>query len=347
MSENKKFKFSFELGTKSIGWAVYELNENLNPIAIAKTGVRIFSDGRQPKTGESLAVVRRIARVSRRKRDRFISRKQALIRCLTDFGFMPKEELERQKLKNLDVYKLRAISIKEKINIFEIGRVFYHLNQRRGFLSNRKSSNDNEYKTNALRIKELKKHIAENNFNSLGDYLFSLNQVKKPLRFIKDSQYYPDREIYKAEFDLIVSVQKLFYPHISEETWLKIKSIIFYQRPLRSNTELIGQCVVFPDKIRAPKSSIYFQRFRLLQSIVNLKAISEHGQINEIAIECKSKLYQKLSTCNELSFDSVKRILNLDPDISLNLENIKNKKMLGDGVSKQIKDVLEEAYNES
>ncbi len=109
MNKNKKFKFSFDLGAKSIGWAVYELNENLDPTVIAKTGVRIFSDGRQAKTGESLAVNRRVARTTRRRRDRFIKRKQALMRYLIDFGLMPKDEFDRQELKKLDVYKLRAV----------------------------------------------------------------------------------------------------------------------------------------------------------------------------------------------------------------------------------------------
>lgn len=344
MNKNKKFKFSFDLGAKSIGWAVYELNENLDPTVIAKTGVRIFSDGRQAKTGESLAVNRRVARTTRRRRDRFIKRKQALMRYLIDFGLMPKDEFDRQELKKLDVYKLRAKAVNEKIEFFEIGRIFYHLNQRRGFLSIRKSLTAAESKVNEPRVKKLKRRLVENNYKSLGEYLYSLNQVRKPLRFVSDSQYFPDRDIYLEEFNRIVSLQKLFYPNISEENWLKIKSIIFFQRPLKTKVDNIGQCVIFVDKKRAPKSSIYFQRYCLLKSLADLKTINKKGHVCEISIESKIKLYNKLSTNKEISFDKLRRELKLEPDFSFNLENIKNKKIHGDGVSKKLKDILEEEY---
>lgn len=342
--KKNKFKFCLTLGTSSIGWAVYELNENLNPIRITKTGVRIFADGRQPQTGESLAVNRRVARGTRRKRDRFIKRKQALMKNLISFGLMPKEEIDRQKLKSLDVYRLRALALKDKVELFELGRVLYHLNQRRGFLSSRKFSNVIESKINDSRINNFKKHIAEHNFNSIGEYLFSLNQLRKPLRFISASQHFPDRGMYEEEFDLIVSAQKKFHPSIPEEYWLKIKSIIFFQRPLKSKKDYVGLCEIFSDKKRTYKSSIYFQRFCLLQSIAKLKTINEQGYACEISVEDKSKLYDKLSTTKELSFDRVRKELNLGKDVTFNIENLKNKKILGDGVSEKLKDTLKEAY---
>ena len=55
-------RLGLDIGTNSIGWCLYEGD------AIKDIGVRIFSDGRDPKSGASLAVDRREARSARRRR---------------------------------------------------------------------------------------------------------------------------------------------------------------------------------------------------------------------------------------------------------------------------------------
>ena len=47
--------FSFDIGTNSIGWCVLSLNDGNDPTNICDAGVRIYSDGREPKSGSSLA----------------------------------------------------------------------------------------------------------------------------------------------------------------------------------------------------------------------------------------------------------------------------------------------------
>ncbi|MCB2051511.1 MAG: hypothetical protein KDE63_08790, partial [Novosphingobium sp.] len=69
-------RLGLDIGTNSIGWCLYEGD------TIRDIGVRIFSDGRDAKTGASLAVDRRAARAMRRRRDRFIGRRAALLREL-------------------------------------------------------------------------------------------------------------------------------------------------------------------------------------------------------------------------------------------------------------------------
>ncbi|MDO4768894.1 MAG: hypothetical protein Q4A11_00795, partial [Brachymonas sp.] len=54
-----RYRLALDLGTTSLGWAMLRLNHQNEPTAIIKAGVRIFSDGRNPKDGSSLAVTRR------------------------------------------------------------------------------------------------------------------------------------------------------------------------------------------------------------------------------------------------------------------------------------------------
>ncbi len=66
-------RLGLDIGTNSIGWWLYATDGSGADAVITEEidgGVRIFSDGRDPKSGASLAVDRRMARGIRRRRDR-------------------------------------------------------------------------------------------------------------------------------------------------------------------------------------------------------------------------------------------------------------------------------------
>ena len=56
---NAAYRLGIDLGTNSLGWCVLDLSADLSPVAVREMGVRIFSDGRDAKSGASLAVDRR------------------------------------------------------------------------------------------------------------------------------------------------------------------------------------------------------------------------------------------------------------------------------------------------
>ena len=119
-----------DIGTNSIGWALYDGD------SIRDIGVRIFSDGRDPKSGASLAVDRRDARAMRR---RYLGRREALLRELVKCGLMPKDKATAKLLEAEDPYMLRVRALDHALTPHELGRALFHLNQRRGFKSNRKA----------------------------------------------------------------------------------------------------------------------------------------------------------------------------------------------------------------
>lgn len=141
MGEHKIWRLGADLGANSLGWAAIELDAPVNgkPIAILAAGSRIFSDGRDPKSGASLAVDRRDARAMRRRRDRFQQRQKALIKYLIADGLFPADEAARKAMAAIDPYAVRARALDEALTLPELGRALFHLNQRRGFKSNRKA----------------------------------------------------------------------------------------------------------------------------------------------------------------------------------------------------------------
>ena len=226
MTNNNTYRLGLDLGTNSIGWAMLALNENNEPHKIIDAGVRIFSDGRDPQSKEPLAVARRIARGARRRRDRFLARKEKLMNYLIKIGLMPEDELERKKLELLNPYKLRTKALDQALQPYELGRAIFHLNQRRGFKSNRKEIVKEEgikkSKTigdqNLLKqisLLQVKKHrISQNSFVVEGE--------KSILEFI-DAHYLPINLLVTEDYLLSIFKNAIL---IKKEEMKKISSLV-------------------------------------------------------------------------------------------------------------------------
>ena len=76
--ENKNLHYilGLDLGIASVGWAVVEIDEKENPLRLIDVGVRTFERAEVPKTGESLALSRRLARATRRLTQRRVARQK-------------------------------------------------------------------------------------------------------------------------------------------------------------------------------------------------------------------------------------------------------------------------------
>ncbi len=137
-----KYRLGLDIGTNSIGWAVLESDEHGTLSSIAAAGARIFSDGREPKSKSTLKATRRDKRSMRRSRDRYLQRRTYLLDELTKCGLFPEDSDERLKIQRLNPLELRAMALDSELPLHHIGRALFHLNQRRGFKSNRKDKSE-------------------------------------------------------------------------------------------------------------------------------------------------------------------------------------------------------------
>ena len=126
----RKYRFAFDLGTSSIGWAVYELDSKTGkPVSLARVdrrgeplthsplGVRIFSDGRSADGKQSKAELRRMPRSAWRQQDRRLRRRKQLADDFDAAGWLPPEGADRDALFALDPYEVRARAAREKGSI--------------------------------------------------------------------------------------------------------------------------------------------------------------------------------------------------------------------------------------
>ncbi len=142
MEQNNELIVGLDVGSNSVGWAVVEMNgERLEKIH--GMGCRIIPMGDEKKEFEQGAKItknatRRQKRSMRRNHQRYKLRRANLVQVLKQIGAWPEGLGEQavtnaQVLTNLQLYGLRAMAVEDPVSLPELGRILYHMNQRRGY----------------------------------------------------------------------------------------------------------------------------------------------------------------------------------------------------------------------
>jgi CRISPR-associated endonuclease Csn1 len=335
------YRLALDIGSTSIGWCLLRLETNNTPKAIIRMGVRIFPDGRNPKDGTSLAVTRRLARAMRRRRDRLLKRKDRLLNALTRLGFFPQDNAQRKALVLLDPYSLRRKGLHELLTGPEFARALFHINQRRGFLSNRKTdkkNNDNGALKKA--IHDLREKLNQENCQTLGEWLAKRHEARLSVRARlrgktqKDKAYdfYADRIMVEHEFDVLWAKQSVLNPTLfTEVAGTELKDVLLHQRPLKPVRP--GRCTLLPDEERAPLALPSTQRFRIYQELNNLRLLTPDLREVSLRLEQRDKIAELLERQGEVRFTAMLKALKLPGTTKFNLEDIKRDRLKGNATT--------------
>lgn len=339
-------RFSFDIGTNSIGWAVWRFGVDPTgifgkdaPLELLGSGARIFKDGRNPKDGKSLAEMRRGPRSMRRRRDRFLLRRADLMQALIKTGLMPAEESARKKLQELDPYELRGKGLDERLELHALGRAIFHINQRRGFRSNSKiDKKDNEKGKIAAAAKRLEEQLQAEKCRSFGEFLWLRHRgrngdpkrVRDPerlaVRIRLDGfgakalyEFYPTRDMLRHEFDLLWQAQAKHHPDVlTLETRETIETILFRQRPLKKPK--IGRCTFVAEEERLPKALPSVLEREMYERLNHLRFVDAGGRERGPSLQERDVLAGFLRHEDKLTFTKLRKALKLGGDIRINYE---------------------------
>lgn len=190
-------------------------------------------------------------------------------------------------------YQLRKELAESKLdfslerNRYKLGRALYHIAQRRGFKSSRKTVDQNDEKeienevaadlqySEKKKNKEIEIRFEEYPEAKTIGWLYAILENNK-IRIRENITQYAVRQNYKDEIRYIFEFQGLaidhpLYKKLVETDKNKNDGSIFYKRPLRSQKGLIGKCTLEPGKFRAPVSHPSFELFRAWSLINNIK----------------------------------------------------------------------------
>ncbi len=377
-----------DLGTNSIGWAL--IDDKLNKII--RMGSRIFPvgvDNLGDGEGElSKNASRTGARGIRRQFFRKKLRKKILLKELASLNMCPLTNENFDEWKNtkkfptqklaawfaLNPYELRDRALHEKLSFEEIGRIFYHLIQRRGFLSNSRSAGKDDgaiFKGNAkegkIGIDETRERI-EN--KTLGSYFYEiLPKENQPfvdgLERIRNR--YTTRQMYVDEFEQIWEHQKKYYNDLTPEIKAKIggrkndegfkeDGILFHQRPLHSQKHLVGNCTFETNKTKCQLSAIPFELFRLYQWINTVEYNGHKLNADERQLVCNFLIEKEKPSFKDIrkainKVDAIYKFNYKDEDKIVGthtISNLCNKKFFGkkwfDFTEKQQEDIWHVLY---
>ena len=279
-----------DTGTNSLGWAIVDKDEK--EYHLFAKGTNIFSEGVKIEKGieSSKAAERTDHRSVRKHYWRRKIRKIRLLTVLSENNLCPplkKEDLRQWRLKkvypqdeyfmewqrtedkaNVNPYKFRYICLTQKLDLtditqrFILGRALYHINQRRGFLSNRKESTKESEGAVKEGISVLSEDMKAAGCEYLGEYFYQLYQKGERIR----NHYTARKEHYLKEFKAICSKQELDADLVS-----KLEHAIFDQRPLKSQKGQVGTCTFEKGKSRCPSSHPLYEDFRMYSFLNNIK----------------------------------------------------------------------------
>ena len=284
-----------DLGTNSLGWAVIDEN------SVQKTGVLVFEEGvnrEQDKSLKTPASERRTQRMARRLRFRRHLRRRLILKILIEQKMCPLTQEEWKTwfqpdkgdkavfpkgnvafvewLKSTDTrnpYCDRARAATENVDPLTLGRAIYHLAQRRGFKSGRKDQPEDGEESNSAKAKKLGKVKGEiarisaeldKSGLTLGQYFFNEIQVGRKVR----KQHTGRVEHYEKEWVKIAKTQNL-----DQALADKIARALFWQRPLREQSHLIGKCLLELKRNRAQIGHPDFEEFRALSFVNNIRLV--------------------------------------------------------------------------
>ena len=283
-----------DTGTNSLGWAIVE--KQADEYNLLDKGVNIFQEGVKIEKGiESSKAAERTAHKAARVRNyRIKLRKIRLLRILSDAHLCPplsKAELSAWRLKKeypkndlfmqwqgtddeseKTPYAYRHKCLHECLDFnsmtdrYILGRAFYHMIQRRGFLSNRKDQSGDDTGKVKESISNLTQEMHDAGYEYLGDYFYSLYNKGEKIR----NHYTARNEHYLAEFKAICEKQDLD-KNLGPEVVRQIEKAIFDQRPLKSQKGQVGKCVFEKNKTKCPSSHPMYEEFRMLSFINNIK----------------------------------------------------------------------------
>lgn len=350
-----------DLGTNSIGLTLREDNE------FSWYGVYTFKKGvGEGKSGEfSYAAERTKHRSSRRLYNARRYRKWETLKILIDNDFcplsienlnkwkhykkgsgrvFPVEDVSFQQWIKLDFdndgvpdfsspYQLRRLLITDKLDLsvsenrFKIGRALFHIAQRRGFKSSRKSGTNE--KTAVYKGSNETKTIGRNEYENL---IIENGSLGAAFAFLEDKgirirNRYTLRSDYVQEVKKILMTQQIHNEKFAEN----IESAIFFQRPLRSQRGLVGKCTLetfsikrrdYKDgtikeivigKPRCPISHPKFEEYRAWSLINNIKYRTDKStDFEPIPLDLKEKIYHEkffFKSKREFPFSEIRKLI--------------------------------------
>ncbi|HRJ68853.1 MAG TPA: type II CRISPR RNA-guided endonuclease Cas9 [Beijerinckiaceae bacterium] len=229
----------------------------------------------------------------------------------------------------MDPLQLRTTGLDAPLPLIHFGRALFHLNQRRGFKSNRRTDGKNAVSgAMAEGAQRLREAIQTNGARTLGEFLYKRQSEGSPSRFRQAAgatpgkvtyDLYPTRKIVEDEFDALWAAQAIHLPHVlTESARTAIRAAIFDQRPLRPVKP--GRCTLVPEEERLPMALPSVQARVVFETLNALRFGEGLNLTQSLDLAQRKVLAQTLMAGKDLSFTLIRKTLKLGSTVRFSLE---------------------------
>ena len=269
---DKNIVFGIDVGIASCGWAVIDTKNEL----VLAMGSRCFETPEDPKTKTLYNEQRRTKRGMRRVTSRRAGRMNTVRQVIKEAGLIASpthEYFQALGKKAPDPWEIRALAVEEAVTPDEAAVALIHIAKHRGFKSNSKrDAADSEGKVVLNAVSEWDKKLDGRTF---GKAVYEDHKDGRKRNREGDYQFTASRTHTSEEARKIIANQRTRGAEwATEEFEEDYINAAFHQRPLQSSEDLVGECPFEPNEKRAAKFSYSFEKFRLLQTLINRCKIS-------------------------------------------------------------------------
>jgi CRISPR-associated endonuclease Csn1 len=151
--------------------------------------------------------------------------------------------------------------------------------------------------------------------------------------------------MYVDEFEAIWAAQRQHHPEsLTDERRKLLSQAIFFQRPLRDQSDLIGDCGLEISQKRAAVWHPLAQRFRLLQEANNMRLVDGTGASRHLDQAERALVIRRLES-GDMTLKDLRNLLGLRRTVQINLDSGGKKAAIGDRTAGKMRAVFQHHWD--
>ncbi len=311
--QKQSYSLGLDIGMASVGAAL------LADDHIIALHVRTFDKAETAKEGESLNLIRRESRLTRRRIRRRSHRLLRLTRLFKRVGMIENAKSTAFAIpQQISTWQLRSEGLDRLLTPTEWAATLYHIVKHRGFLSNRKSEAKADEKAGQMLsgVSANQTRMKAGNYRTIGE-MVATDDAFIDAKRNKGGDYSHtfSRLDLAAELTTLFTAQRNFAnPHATTDIEHQLQKTLMARRPTLSGDNLlkmIGHCTFETNEYRAPKASHSAERFVWLTKLNNLR-ITAQGETRGLFAQERALLIDLPFTQAKLTYKQVRSKLGLN-----------------------------------
>ena len=336
--EKRQYRFAFDIGIGSCGWAVVSENETGNR-RIEDAGSRIFDSGEMKEGKDRKSQERRGFRGVRRVLRRRKHRKELLKNYIRYIQFMSDYEIRCACESPADKVLLTKVKgLDEKLSKAELLQALLHACNHRGYKAfyevtetdEAESQEEEDEKINQAAADRLDRSFEESHCRTISEYICRYCTIPGTDRIDYRNRFYKNenrmiirRKHVENEVSTILKKQRKWYPELTDQKIEKIMGVIFSQRDFEDGPgdasdkyrrytgflESLGYCRFYPEERRGFRNTALGDVYAAINALSQYRYVHTDTGETKLSQEAAAKMVSYIMKQGSLTRTQAAKLL--------------------------------------